>query len=727
MKTTTNHEKITGTITRIFYSSPEFTAGRIDTGRSSENFAGAIYVNQGEAVTLYGEWGLDKKYGRQFHATGVALGIPEGERGLIQFIQQVDGIGPVTAEKVVKALGTGEEFEKGLFGATIGVIAKKCGVDQAKIKRLRELWESRKEEDNAIMALLEYDLTQHEATSLVKRYGTSAVSVIQENPYQAIGQIDGLGFRKIDAIAMKFGIDKYLDHRIMCGLLYCLSEASRDGHRYLDEIELIDRANKLLILDDVNSKEMISNVLDFMIFNNSNVFASAGRISIEKDYDEEQFLVECFAKKENPHSEKIDFSWLNGDTLTQEQYSAAQSSVVNGLTMITGSAGTGKTYVCQEIVRIYQRAGLSVEIAAPTGKAAKRIEEVVGLEARTIHRLLDFNPQLNCFSKNENNKIRADLIIIDEFSMVDAGLAYNLFLAIDFSTTAVVLVGDPNQLPPVGSGNPMRDICRHEPFPVIHLTEIKRQAGALKENCNAVLAGSVPASIPPNLNASGRDRRAPWYKVCSAQTTENVAKIICDLFEGGLQDKLEYDLVEDVQVLTPTHIGPAGTLALNGKLQEIVQKKVYGRSGPFSIGSFFPGDKILQTKNDYDLDVMNGAVGSVYRVCKDESIIALFDGREVEIPKSKRKNITLAYSMTIHKSQGSEFPCVIVVCHKSHSYQHHRNLLYTAVTRARESVILVGDNWGMTNCVRKIETDRRNTWLDVLLNEKKKHEETKNG
>jgi exodeoxyribonuclease V alpha subunit len=316
------------------------------------------------------------------------------------------------------------------------------------------------------------------------------------------------------------------------------------------------------------------------------------------------------------------------------------------------------------------------------------------------------------------NPIEADILVIDEVSMVDIPLAWQLFQAIDRSRTAVILVGDHNQLPPVGPGNLLRDLVQSRAIPTVVLTEIIRQAGVLKENSTAILDGEVRPTAGVRLGA-----RRPWYVIDKFADSLDVRHMLLLLFDEVLKERLGYDLLRDVQVLTPMHKGPLGTVELNTELQRLLQLKLNGVAvadvEPGRRPRLYAGDKVIQTKNDYELDVMNGAMGVVLDAGKDGSLAIDFEGRAVQIEADSEgvNNIQLAYATSIHKVQGSEFPCAVVIAHKSHSFMHHRNLLYTAVTRAKDSVIILGDRWGIANCATKRQVDRRNTFLSFLLPE----------
>ncbi|MDR3741595.1 MAG: AAA family ATPase, partial [Terracidiphilus sp.] len=424
------------------------------------------------------------------------------------------------------------------------------------------------------------------------------------------------------------------------------------------------------------------------------------------------------AAKANPHAVANVEALLNAEAgeLNPEQRAAVRNAFCYSISLMTGGAGSGKTYAVSSITSIAERLELDVVLAAPTGKAAKRLEEVVGHEASTIHRLLGYNGRT--YSCDALNPIEADILVIDEVSMVDVPLAWQMFQAIDRARTAVILVGDHNQLPPVGPGNLLRDLVQSRAIPTTVLTTIIRQAGVLKESSTAILDGEVRPTAEVRLGA-----RRPWYVIDKFTDCLDIRRMLLLLFDEILQERLGYDLLRDIQVLTPIHKGPLGTVELNIELQRLLQRKLNGVSvadiEPGRRPRLYAGDKVIQTKNDYELDVMNGSMGVVRMAGSDGSLVVDFDGRAVEIAADADavSNVQLAYATSIHKVQGSEFPCAIVVAHKSHSFMHHRNLLYTAVTRAKDSVIILGDRWGIANCATKRQVDRRNTFLSFLLPE----------
>lgn len=378
--------------------------------------------------------------------------------------------------------------------------------------------------------------------------------------------------------------------------------------------------------------------------------------------------------------------------------------------LIAGGAGVGKSYVVGRIARLYVGSGYRVALAAPTGKAAKRIEQIVDMPAQTVHRLLKYNGHE--FARNETSPLDCDVVIVDEVSMLDVPLCYRLFKAIDFTKTNIVLVGDHNQLPPVGPGNIIRDILSNGLIPTVILDEVVRQAGLLKENSIAILNGRVAG------NAKTDEGRKSWYLVDKYTDQMDILNFIILMYERVLHERLGYDIVHNVQLLAPMKKGLLGVDNLNIVLQRLIQKKCHGVDvDDVPAGRrprFYLHDKVIQLRNNYELNVMNGSIGTIEAFDADADVYTiLFDEGETQVERDDIKDIALAYALTFHKSQGSEYDCGIVVVHKSQSYMHHRNLFYTGVTRAKKTAIIIGDRWGIRNCAKQRITDRRRTFLSL--------------
>ncbi|MGA2114138.1 MAG: AAA family ATPase [Bryobacteraceae bacterium] len=719
---TAERASIRGVVETVFYSGPTFSAGRLRTADGAVvKFAGKVFLRENDAVRLEGHWAHHPKYGRQFEAEFMGHDLEMDPDGLANFLANhpdVKGIGPAKARLIADEFGAG-------FDAVIRTqpeaVAAAAKVPLETIVGLQQVWIANSDFNTAMAYLAAFGLTHHQVTTLVGKFGSQVVPILERDPYVLVREIAGFGFKRVDKIARKMGTPKDLPSRIRSGLQFCIAAALDDGDCWVEYEDLLDRANTLLVMDTMDSREVIEGHLEALIAEGALLSQPFERLVVADPeihrMETELAALLKDAHRRSPHAvaEVGQLLDAEGCELNLEQREAVGNAFTYSISLMTGGAGSGKTYAVSTIASIADRLELKVVLAAPTGKAAKRLEQVVGHEASTIHRLLGFNGRT--YSRDALNPIEADILVVDEVSMVDVPLAWRLFQALDLQRTAVVFVGDHNQLPPVGPGNLLRDLTRSRAIPTVLLTRIIRQAGVLKENSTAVLSGEVRPTSDVQVGT-----RRPWYVIDRFADREDVRQMLLLLFEEVLAEKLGYDLIRDVQVLTPTHKGPLGTLELNVELQRLLQKKLFHFDvpdvDPGRRPRFYPGDKVIQMKNDYELGVMNGAMGIVLGADNGGGLTVNFDGMPVEVGKDSDAlgNLQLAYATSIHKVQGSEFPCSVVVAHKSHSFMHHRNLLYTAVTRARESVIILGDRWGIDNCASKRQVDRRNTFLSFLLN-----------
>ena len=717
-ETTTLH----GQVETIFYTGPKFTAGGLRTERGEfARFAGPVFVRPSDAIRLEGRWVHHPKYGRQFEADRMGHNLEMSPEGLAHYLAnhpEIKGIGPKKAQKIAAAFGL--EFDQAIRSNPQGVAAV-AQVPLETIRDLQRIWIGNADFNAAMTYLSAYELTHFQVKTLVEKFGSQVVPLLETDPYLLVREVPGFGFKRVDKIARKLNTDKELPSRIRAGLRACVTEALDDGHCWVEYKDLLDRAEAMLVMDTLDSREIIESHLEAMIAEGvlvQEVFECLA-VGLPEMVRMERDLAATLKGAASQRVECRDIEELidrEGPLLNADQRQAVRNAFTHKISLMTGGAGSGKTYAVSTMATIAEQLEFTVALAAPTGKAAKRLEEVVGHEASTIHRLLGFNGY--DYARDSFNPIEADLLIIDEVSMVDIPLAWQLFQAVDLKKTTVVLVGDHNQLPPVGPGNLLRDLVNTRAIPSTVLTQIIRQAGVLKENSIAILAGHVR---PTAEGVSGH--RRPWYVVDNISSAGSVANILLKLFDEVLQDRLGYDLIHDVQVLTPTHKGPLGTVELNNALQQVIQRKRYGVSAPLPEAgrraALLPGDKVIQTKNNYTLGVMNGAQGVVVEALDGGGFTINFDGRlvRIEAGSNELSHIQLAYATTIHKMQGSEFPCALIIVHRSHSFMHHRNLLYTAVTRAKESVILLGDRWGIDHCATKRQVDGRRTFLEFLLPE----------
>jgi len=679
-----------------------------------------VFVKISEPVKLDGHWVNHPKYGRQFEAEFMGHDLELDPDGLAHFLANhpdVKGIGPVKARLIADEFGV--SFD-GAIRSRPEAVAAVAKVPVETVLDLQRIWIANGDFNTAMAYLAAFGLTHYQVTTLVGKFGSQVVPILERDPYVLVREIPGFGFKRVDKIARKMGTPKDLPSRIRAGLHYCVLAALDDGDCWVEYEDLLDRANTLLVMDTMDSRDVIEGHLEALIAEGVLFSQPFERLVVADPeiHKMERELAEVLrtACAPNPHpvAEQDGLLDAEGAGLNPEQRAAVKNALSYSISLMTGGAGSGKTYAVSTISSIAERLELSVVLAAPTGKAAKRLEEVVGHDASTVHRLLGFNG--HTYSRDALNPIEADILVIDEVSMVDVPLAWRLFQAVNREKTAVVLVGDHNQLPPVGPGNLLRDLVKSRAIPTTVLTRIIRQAGELKENSTAILAGEVRPTSEVKAGA-----RRPWYVIDKFTDAGDLRRMLILLFDEVLHERLGYDLVRDVHVLTPTHKGSLGTVELNIELQRLLQKKLFQFNVPeVDAGHrprLYPGDKVIQTKNDYELGVMNGSMGIVMSVDPKDGMVVDFDGRPVEIKSGSDAlgNIQLAYATSIHKVQGSEFPCAVVVAHKSHSFMHHRNLLYTAVTRAKESVIILGDRWGIEHCAQKRQVDQRNTFLSFLL------------
>ena len=686
-------------------------------------FAGNVVVQENHPLVLHGKFVRHPKYGFQFEVASMEFDRQMNARGLANYLAnnpEIKGIGPAKARIIAEQFSS--DFEQHLIDEP-EKIAEAAKVPLSVIESLRDHWLETTSVNQAMTALAAYGLTHHQVTKLVKKLGNNAVGVIERDPYVIVGEIDGFGFKRIDKIARQVGIDKDNPNRIRAGIVFCVDDALDQGDCWVEYEDLLARANELLVMDCLDSRERIEKHLDNLIDEKAlTCYSADSRFLVAKPLIRriEEDLARVFAGGARPSPCLGDKSDLQtavkrvAPRLNPRQLDAAVTAAAHSISLISGGAGSGKTFTVAAITRLYDEHDLRVVLCAPTGKAAKRMEEATGREASTIHRLLGFNGKT--YARDSENPISADVLIVDEVSMVDVVLAWHLFQAIDLDRTTVVLVGDHNQLPPVGPGNILRDSIESRALPTTILDDIVRQAGILKENSIAILKGEVPKTPQRETSVRGA-----WYVADQHTEADRVQRFVLDLFEHTLNEKLGFDILRDVQLLTPTHKGPLGTVELNTRLQRLIQRKLWNYDAPPVQPGKRPkllvNDKIIQTRNNYDLGVMNGAMGIVRSASSDGSLSIEFEDKMIHIEAGSphRGDVQLAYALTIHKSQGSEFPCSIVIAHKSHSFMHHRNLLYTGVTRASQTAIIVGDHWGITNCAKRVQVDARKTFLSLIL------------
>jgi exodeoxyribonuclease V alpha subunit len=679
----------------------------------------------GERLRLQGEWSLHPKYGEQFkfvdHETLFPATVPGMEKYLASGF--IKGIGPVMAQRIVRQFG-GETFE--IIDNRMERLVEVEGIGPKRLEMIRRAWEEQKQIREVMLFLQTHGISTAYAPKIFKQYGNQTVTVIQENPYQLATDIFGIGFITADRIAAKLGFEKDTPARLEAGLLYTLQNLSNEGHVFFPLGPLLEKSQEILEVD----RELIGQALSRLAFRQE--------IMVEEPWDQEAgeeqravyltgfYLAETNAAKRLKvllqAQQNLPFvdpakalEWVQkvlGLTLAPQQAEAVSMSLRNKVLIITGGPGTGKTTIINAILKIWGRLGVNMMMAAPTGRAAKRMSEVTGQEAKTIHRLLEYSQQKGGFQVSESRTLPCDLLIIDEASMVDILLLHHLLKAVPRGAT-LILVGDANQLPSVGPGNVFRELIVSRVIPVIELTEIFRQAqeSLIIVNAHRINRGEMPLWKP------GPDNLADFFFL-EQEEPQEVLRVILELVKERIPRRFGFDPVEDIQVLTPMHRGVVGSATLNQALQEELNP---GPAGLNRGGRLYKiNDKVMQIKNNYDKEVFNGDIGRIVKIDSEmQEMTIVFDNRDILYDFSELDEIILAYAISVHKSQGSEYAAVVLPLVTQHFMLLQRNLIYTAVTRGKKLVVLVGAKKALAIGIKNDKTRKRYTNLSRRLAEQK--------
>ena len=672
---------------------------------------------------MKGEWTNHPRYGRQFQVLNFKSQVPASVYGIKRYLGSglIKGIGPVMAQRIVKRFGS----------KTLDVIENELerltevqGIGKKRIAMIRTAWDEQQEIREVMLFLQTHGISSGYAAKIFKHYGRQSIEVVQKNPYRLAVDILGIGFVTADSIAEKLGFARDSELRAEAGILYVLHQLTNEGHVYYPYEPLIEKCQEILQVDrEVILKAFGTIALDKRIV----IEDRSDDIDTFKEHEKDVYLAPLYlcetgisrrlktlisAPKtiRSLDTEKA-IEWVQKQlaiTLAARQIGAVRCAVEEKVMVITGGPGTGKTTIINAILKIFAKLTVNIMLAAPTGRAAKRMNQATGHQAKTIHRMLEFSIQKGGFQKNENHLLTCDLLIVDEASMIDTVLMHHLLKAIPPRAT-LVLVGDVNQLPSVGPGNVLQDIIASGIVRVVKLSEIFRQAQAssIIVNAHKINRGLLPTLTP------SRAQLDDFYFI-EQEDPEAVLNTVLELTQERIPGRFGFHPLNDIQVLTPMHKGVVGAENLNTELQKAFNPTPAGviRGGR----TFRIKDKVMQIKNNYDKAVFNGDIGRITRIkSESQEVLISFDGRDVLYDFTDLDEIVLAYAISVHKSQGSEYPAVIIPILMQHYLLLQRNLIYTAVTRGRKLVVIVGTKKALATGVKNDKTRKRYSRLRYRL------------
>ena len=666
-----------------------------------------LEVPAGSVLLCEGEWRVDKRYGQQFQCETWEEVMPATAYGIKKYLGSglVKGIGPKFAKLIVGHFGT-DTIE--VIETDIERLYEVPGIGKKRVEKIRESWEKQKDIKNVMLFLQGFGVSTAYAAKIYRQYGKESIDKVKENPYRLADDIWGIGFKTADGIARKMGYEMNDERRLRSGLIYTLNQLADEGHCYAEEQQLIATARQLLEADEECIRTAMTHAIETedLMLDGTGIYlppfyyaecGTANRLSTLVHTKEVGSIFTA----------RFDLAKLQRETgieYDEVQVEAIRQAIASKVMVLTGGPGTGKTTTTKAIIAALQSAGMRILLAAPTGRAAKRMSEATGMEAKTIHRLLEYNPQ-DGYKRNDENPLEGDALIVDECSMIDIILMNNLTKALP-TTMRLVLVGDIDQLPSVGAGNVLRDIIDSGVIPVVRLTRIFRQAQSSRivMSAHAINRGC----FPDISNGQHTD-----FFFMKQEEPEKVAETIVSLVRDRLP-KAYRQPTANIQVLTPMQRGVVGAANLNMALQQALN---YNTAALVRGGyTYKEGDRVMQLRNNYDKDVYNGDLGYVHSMDMEERTLTVdFDGQLVEYEVSELDELTLAYATTIHKSQGSEYPIVVMPVLMTHYVMLQRNLIYTGITRAKKICVLVGQTKALAYAIHNMKVLKRNTRLKERL------------
>ncbi len=729
---------IEGVVEDIIFRNEEngYTVAKLSTSDGMVTIVGnAAFINIDEMVEVEGEWIYHDTFGEQLNFKTIKTTVPSTLKGIENYLASglLPYVGPKTAKNIVDEFG---KDSLDIIQYNPEKLKSIPGIGEKKIEKITQAYEEQREIKDIMVYLQGFDITVNNGIKIYKKYGKNTINVVKENPYKLSEDVYGIGFKTADNIARNMGIVIDSPYRVEAGLKYIMMKSSGDGHCYLPKDELIRKTAGLLDLD----LSLVEDAIRDLIFKKNFHMVNEEDRSII--YYMPFHIAENNVAKKIVDLSKVDFKEIEIDLeeeikkiekdedieFDEKQLTAIKESLENGFLVITGGPGTGKTTTINAIIKIFEELEMEVVLAAPTGRAAKRMTETTGRESRTIHRLLGFSfmEEDMGFNRDEDSPIEADVLIIDESSMIDILLMNSLLKAVN-EGTRIILVGDIDQLPSVGAGNVLRDIISSESIKVVMLDKIFRQA---EESMIVVNAHKINKGEAPLLNEKNKD----FYFLSQVNPLSSLETII-ELNNKRLPDFYDYHPLKDIQVLTPMKKGDVGINSLNKKLQETLNpKSIFKAEKKIGDEILRVGDKVMQIKNNYNLEwtkdiggikaekgqgVFNGDFGYIESIDHEDNIVKVIfdDERVVEYGFNSLDELKLSYAITIHKSQGSEFPVVIIPVHWGPPMLLTRNLIYTAITRARELVVLVGEERYLQMMIKNNRIVKRYSSLDRKIRE----------